>query len=441
MSSHSPVPGNEFADAVAKAARSRWFPCPFTCVSIGDVELVEKRRKPSFPPCSGPKANECEDPAREQDPRSQRRDTMVLRLCDSECEDLVLWTGRALWVSFVGATSELSCYIWRRMNFRSLGYKKAEKEGDGEGELRCGGYFIFASGATAKGIGGTEFWVHSSLVSTHSDCSVLHADPRLLVMCLRSAGSLVQCVVLRAVSLPTNRSEGIAWWYETTSTLHRFLKREIRTIFLTDTNAQLESTLSPTVGSVEGEMECRGCSMFHALSEVQVTIPSTFLGGGPTWRSTAGHFHRSRRQKRHHTPENCSSPSCRSRPILAGVVIVASRDNGLWGHDGPTGTRKFASRIALRIPVYGERIRATLDYAPHIPQHLDPEAHLSLLEKCLRITWARIYPKTAAAPKRDWVSPPSWNNMRQSVGVPTERMRNNRIKSRRRMVTKMIWQK
>ena len=44
-SKHS-VPDNEFkfADAVAKAARSRWFPCPFTCDSVGDVELVETRK-------------------------------------------------------------------------------------------------------------------------------------------------------------------------------------------------------------------------------------------------------------------------------------------------------------------------------------------------------------------------------------------------------------
>ena len=38
------VPGNEFADAVAMVARSRWFPCTFTCDSIGAVELVEERK-------------------------------------------------------------------------------------------------------------------------------------------------------------------------------------------------------------------------------------------------------------------------------------------------------------------------------------------------------------------------------------------------------------
>ena len=97
--------------------------------------------------------------------------------------------------------------------------------------MRCGSYFILASGASAKGIGGTELWVHSSLISTHSDCSVLHSDLRPLVMCLSMAGSLVQCVVLFAVSLFTSRSEGIARWNETT-TLQRVLRREIPTIRL-----------------------------------------------------------------------------------------------------------------------------------------------------------------------------------------------------------------
>ena len=44
MLAHSPVPGNEFADSVAKAARSRWFPFLLTCESIGDTELVEKMK-------------------------------------------------------------------------------------------------------------------------------------------------------------------------------------------------------------------------------------------------------------------------------------------------------------------------------------------------------------------------------------------------------------
>ena len=141
----------------------------------------------------------------------------------------------------------------------------------------------------------------------------LHADPRLL----RLASSLVQCVVLHDVSLSTNRSQGTVWWSETTSTLQRALRGEIPTIFLTDTHAHFWK-------HAVTEKECEGGSMFHALLlEFQVTIPSTFLGVGPAWRSTAGHSHRfswhprrmaSRRQKCHHTPENCSSPSWGSRP-------------------------------------------------------------------------------------------------------------------------------
>ena len=50
-----------------------------------------------------------------------------------------------------------------------------------------------------------------------------------------------------------------------TSALQRVLKRETPTIFLTDTNAHLGSTLSPMVGLVEGERERDGCSRFHAL--------------------------------------------------------------------------------------------------------------------------------------------------------------------------------
>ena len=210
------------------------------------------------------------------------------------------------------------------MNFRSLGYKKAEVE-EGGANFGMGATSFSASTASAKGIGGTVLWVHSSLISTHSYCSVLHPDPRLLVMRLRFAGSLVQCVVLRALPLSTNRSEGLLGGTETTSTLQRVLKREIPTIFLTDSNAHLGSTLSPVVGSVVGERACEGGSMFHALlSEFQVMLPSTFLGGGPPWRSTAGHFYRidfvgvprrmvSRRWKCHRTYQNCSSPSRRSR--------------------------------------------------------------------------------------------------------------------------------
>ena len=42
--SHSSAPGNEFADAVAKAARTRWFPDPLTCDSISDAECGEERK-------------------------------------------------------------------------------------------------------------------------------------------------------------------------------------------------------------------------------------------------------------------------------------------------------------------------------------------------------------------------------------------------------------
>ena len=98
---------------------------------------------------------------------------------------------------------------------------------------------------------------------------------------------------MHAISLSTNRSEGIAWWNETTSTLLRVLKRKIPTIFLADTNLHLGRTRLRLVGSVEGEKVCEGGRCFHSLLlEFQVMVFAAFLGGGPTWRSTAGCLHR-----------------------------------------------------------------------------------------------------------------------------------------------------
>ena len=109
------------------------------------------------------------------------------------------------------------------------------------------------------------------------------------------------------------------------------------------------------VGSVEDRGECEGGNMFHSLLLVfQVTIFSTFLGGVPTWSSAAGHFHlivfvgipfKWSAGVRSAT----THPKVALLPHLAGVVVVVSRSNGLWGHvQGHWHTQNFCEQDRLR---------------------------------------------------------------------------------------------
>ena len=133
--------------------------------------------------------------------------------------------------------------------------------------------------------------------------------------------------------------------------------------------------------------------MFYALLlESQVMLHS--WKEGRLGRSTAGHFHRidfggvpvewsaGVRSATTH-PKIALVPHGEVDHILAGVAVVV------------------AIRSALRIPVYKERIEAALNDAPPIPHHMDPEEHLSLLEKIPADHLGRDLSEDRSGPKRD----------------------------------------
>ena len=58
-------------------------------------------------------------------------------------------------------------------------------------------------------------------------------------------------------------------------------------ILCIDANSRLGSVLSTAVGAEEEEQECGNGELFHSLLlDMDLFLPSTFWGGGKTWKSS-----------------------------------------------------------------------------------------------------------------------------------------------------------
>lgn len=164
------------------------------------------------------------------------------------------------------------------------------------------GFLVIASGAI-KGNLGCELWVDlraplvkqdgRGLCVPASACVVVHADPRLLVVCIRCQALSCTVAVAHAPHSSHPLEERDRWWQQLTSVLLPY--RDV--LLAVDANARLGTVHSAAVsgGGFTQEQDSNGGFFHRTLLELDLCAPTTFGTphlGGYTWVHSSGAQHR-----------------------------------------------------------------------------------------------------------------------------------------------------
>ena len=115
---------------------------------------------------------------------------------------------------------------------------------------------------------------------------MLHADPHRLIVAVPTRVGRLRFAVLHGPD--ASYEDQVPWWRETARLLE-VLRRSLPTFLLADTNAKVGTVTSTAIGPEGAEEQCEAGAALHELLIAQSPwLPTTFRGGGATWRNNAG---------------------------------------------------------------------------------------------------------------------------------------------------------
>ena len=287
----------------------------------------------------------------------------------------------------------------------------------------AGQYYMVGTAADHRGRFGVELWFNLQAPGFRiDDVWRVHEAPRLLIVRASLHGRPWLWVAGHAPSDPQG------WWEDLASLLAQHARPGEDVIALLDANAHIGSVPSEFVGQVDEEEEVGpGEAMHDFLKAVKLAAPSTFLGGGPTWRHMrSGHWHRCD----YVLVPRAMRDSClhawvdRTAAIALGLQEdhrAAMLELVVVPADGPAGgavaqrtkrPRGFYSREALK----DEVVRETLDEAwrqtPPLPKSWPTD---KMEEAFIARSWQlleEVAPCPTARPLKQWMSSSAWQAVR-----------------------------
>ena len=337
---HSGVAGNELADAVAKAVRRGGGP-PIGAAGaamrafLGDAEaaawcwLVHAAADPrrGFPPLRGaclegdlpsdalpPELVESPVPPADVE---QRGAPPWISACVVTYNAMTLGDGRAgglrlprrrfssalvNGLAIPGRTEQLEEEL-HRARVVIAGIQEGRSRTD---TLRMGRRYFALRSAGVAGQGGCELWLARDVAIAHAgsdpiflaacDATVLHADPRCLLVALRNPVLRVDVAVCHAPCEPVGDEAEVQaerWWSELTDRFRARKSAALPLILLIDANGRLGAHESASVGAAGAEPEnFNGRHLHELLRDLQLCLPSTFdaVADPPhsTWVSPRG---------------------------------------------------------------------------------------------------------------------------------------------------------
>ena len=155
---------------------------------------------------------------------------------------------------------------------------------------------MVAAAADRAGGAGVELWLHRRLRIEGGSVICPHAEPRRMLVRLALGTTPITVFVAKAPSCePTHAAEEATtqWWLESGRLANRLRPQGADIVTLIDASARVGSVTSQCVGGCEPEEQNHAGACFHDfLQRIGQLAPSTFMGGGPTWRANSGAWHR-----------------------------------------------------------------------------------------------------------------------------------------------------
>ena len=190
-------------------------------------------------------------------------------------------------------------------------------------------YLSVVSAADPRGGAGVEIWLHGKLGLVEKSVVCLHAEPRIFVVTFDLLCGPIMVVCAHAPCAPPASPEQQVreWWSRFIPLVGKFLPRGAALITLIDANATMGSVTSPFVGDCEPEqLLLTGGFLHDYFVTADQAAPSTFSGGGPTWRSVCSG--RMRRIDIRPRPARLATGRCqRLRGQLASGLLALDCDN------------------------------------------------------------------------------------------------------------------
>jgi hypothetical protein len=302
-------------------------------------------------------------------------------------------------------------------------------------------FWMVAAGAEPSGTCGVELWVHQSQVQSDRDLALVYQDPRRLLVSVRTKAGRFNVAVLHAPCTSSPVEERLLWWQGTAQKLDLF-SSGVPTVWLADTNLRFGSVSSSAVGAVEPETECDVAAAVHGLLvQRQLFLPSTFLGGGPTWVHASGVRHRldfvvlpaawqPAVLQAWTLPEACLAIADREDHRAAAVRVAVPAGERQPG--GEPCQRPWYSRRALKLPDVQAAIASAWAATPPLPDGLSAESLLGLFTRYCRQLLVQFCPIERRAPFRDWVTPDTWSLIQQHADLRRRFFDLCRLRSRAR---------
>ena len=287
-------------------------------------------------------------------------------------------------------------------------------------------FFCFVSGALATGQCGCELWISKEhpievegrlVYPKPAHFTVVHSDPRRLVVSWQILGAVMDVAVLHAPTSKARSATRAKWWQETEDILVQGRPRGRPCLLLADANAHLGSSLAEGIGPHCQEQEDEAGSRLASLvKEVGVFLPQTFADNykqsdGHTWVSNLGGRHRN---------DYIGVPLAWRASTTASVDYGADIAEGNADHflvhascraelaaANQLAVRRLpvACRAALKDPTRVAVLRQALVAIPAIPWQVHADDHLVLINSWVRTVMETVAPVTKTAPRKPWISP------------------------------------
>ena len=318
--------------------------------------------------------------------------------------------------------------------------------------IACGGYQMVRTAAAhapnQRDGFGVEIWIHDSLKIDQSQIFILAATPRVLLIRVNFDGRPFHLLSAHA---PCNRQSeddfAFSWWASLLTTLQIHKCDQIQTIGLFDANTRVGSVSTPYVGPAEQEEEDeRGMCFHQLLATLGWTPPSTWLGGGTTWQSSATRWHRIdyvsipvhlMAAVLHTSTDTSAAISIGGdatkedhRPAVVSLSLRLGKPISV-----PPGTMRptFFSRAALKLPEVQDALQKEWASTPPLPADWTADQMEAAISRRSRQLLAHLCPKDKPAPRADWMTHEVWLLIRSQALV-----RRSFFQMQRRRVTALL---
>ena len=292
-----------------------------------------------------------------------------------------------------------------------------EARGRSDSVKLVGEYLMISAAASPAGCYGVELWFHRKLGIARDAIWRLASSPRWLLV--RAPIGRQDCLWLAAHA----PSDEPLWWSELMQLVKGLNPDGLPLLAMIDANARLGSVQSVHVGAAEREQETvNGEAMHLALVDLELVAPATFLGGGTTWRHPlTGAWVRGDYVlvplawadacfEAYTDKDALLAIGTREDHRLAGLLLELGGAASAPRLRDAQGMR--FNRAALKLDNVQEALRAAWEKVPAIPAHWQAEDAERALTALTQEILAECAPKHMPAPRKPWMSPETWAQVR-----------------------------